>query len=61
MLLYDLFDGLPLDGRSEYRSPTLCLLMNQDYNTIWDNKMVKIYGIYKSRSFYHNESLQKKK
>ena len=42
-LLYDLCDGLTiftLNGRSEYRSPTLCLLMNHDCNTTWDNKLV---------------------
>ena len=47
-LLYDLCDGLTifkLNGMSEYRSPTLCLLMNQDCNTTWDNKLVTLNGI----------------
>ena len=31
--------------RSKYRSPTLCLLMNHDYDSTWDNKMVTLNGI----------------
>ena len=45
-LIYALCDGLTiykLNWRSEYRSPTLCLLMNHDCNTTWDNEMVTLH------------------
>ena len=34
-----------LNGRCEYRSPRLCILMKHDCNTTWENKMATLNGI----------------
>ena len=38
-------DQFMLNLRSEYRSPFLCILMNNDDNNTWENKMVTLNGI----------------